>query len=880
MISATRTILLVSLSFLGTIILANSRPAWASFHISQDLPDSDLSSQEPNPSEALELILVGLIAGPRNQIPSLLVRGKVGDVDAVDFPNWLIAVDMVFQVLGLQTTPLPDGTVELRSPGLVTRLNLDELPVDPELGPVFSIQDLADRFGVTAVFDLNEYAIELAVPWRDFRSNQSVGEQPVILTGLPRLQPSLFTLSGVSQNTAVDGLVTQDPDVTGEFMALGTLAGGSWFLEVDQTDGLDLGTSTLESFEYFRPTPRADIIGGAQTPFWPSQGVGEYWGFTYLDRRGFRPPPDPFRSGGVVLERRLQALTVSRDITGRADPGTLVQLVSAPGEFVVDEVLVDSSGIYRFENVPFRTRSPQTRYQVRLFAEGRLTEVPEARTVLFEITSGQLPVGASALVISGGWGREQREQQFGGVFTDFRGGILTRWGLTESLTVGVGGVRDGRWLGLGELFFRPQKLPLEVEISGLMETELTARVRYTPTQRIYLSFDSNTGFERWHLNWQPIRQLGFFTTGSSNQGTEVGTRLSFQSWGQGTNLRLALNADNNLRWRILQRLGPVEFNQFGNEVGITSELRYGLSGSPSLNTGHSIELNHEARTLNDANHLVTLGWEYQSPKRTARDEPRWETDLSYGVGSQGQGLRAGVETDLWGGLRLRGRYQQVSVSSDDDRYSLELLTRINLQRGISAAGDPPEELRTQGGFLVESFFDGNGNGRRDAGEAPFTEAQDLLLVNNQPLRADRLEARGHRLFSLQSPDTYRVDLDPAGFPLDWQAKTTAYRVEVVPGSYTPIVIPLTPSYTISGVITDAAGEPINGARVEAVPADDSDLVRFSITNLAGVYFLEGLQQGSYEMRINGLSACPSELTFENASEPFQELNLSLPDEGC
>jgi hypothetical protein len=119
---------------------------------------------------------------------------------------------------------------------------------------------------------------------------------------------------------------------------------------------------------------------------------------------------------------------------------------------------------------------------------------------------------------------------------------------------------------------------------------------------------------------------------------------------------------------------------------------------------------------------------------------------------------------------------------------------------------------------------------------------------------------------------YRLDLDPAGFPLDWQPSIDAMAVEVVAGSYTPILVPFIPSFTLSGVVTNSSGNAIAGARVEAVGSKGT-LRRFSVTNGAGVYYMERLQPDTYTLLVNGEPAQPSTITANESSEPFLELNL-------
>lgn len=179
------------------------------------------------------------------------------------------------------------------------------------------------------------------------------------------------------------------------------------------------------------------------------------------------------------------------------------------------------------------------------------------------------------------------------------------------------------------------------------------------------------------------------------------------------------------------------------------------------------------------------------------------------------------------------------------------------------------------------FFDRNNNGKQDGGEEVYTDNADLLLtLNNKPLKSFLPQIQGDacgglclRTLVRMPPGIYRLDLDPAGLPPDWQAAVESSAVDVIAGSYTPVMIPLIRSYTRSGVVTDAQGKAIAGGRVEAIRPDQGTR-RFSVTNGAGVYYLEGLPQGKYTLQINGKSA--GSLKLEESSEPFQELNLQQP----
>ena len=193
---------------------------------------------------------------------------------------------------------------------------------------------------------------------------------------------------------------------------------------------------------------------------------------------------------------------------------------------------------------------------------------------------------------------------------------------------------------------------------------------------------------------------------------------------------------------------------------------------------------------------------------------------------------------------------------------------------LGVAGDQQaEQLRGRGGIMLQPFFDLNANDVHDPDESYYTEATDLLFIlNAKPIQATEPTILDARVLLRLPSGRYRLDLDPAGFPLNWKTEMSALAVDVVAGSYTPVPIPFQPSYTVIGVISAPDGNPLAGAKVEAVPDNDAEAI-FSITNGAGVYVLEALPQGRYQLQADGVRFEPSFLEITDTTEPFQELNL-------
>ncbi|MEO0841420.1 MAG: carboxypeptidase-like regulatory domain-containing protein, partial [Cyanobacteria bacterium J06643_5] len=112
--------------------------------------------------------------------------------------------------------------------------------------------------------------------------------------------------------------------------------------------------------------------------------------------------------------------------------------------------------------------------------------------------------------------------------------------------------------------------------------------------------------------------------------------------------------------------------------------------------------------------------------------------------------------------------------------------------------------------------------------------------------------------------------------LSFLSVTTASTL-APPTGFTQINIPFIPSYTVAGTVINKEGKPVGGARVEAVVTDKKGKVKktMSVTNGAGIFFLENLQQGNYKLLVNNQSVNPGEINIDENSETMQEVKLRI-----
>ena len=352
-----------------------------------------------------------------------------------------------------------------------------------------------------------------------------------------------------------------------------------------------------------------------------------------------------------------------------------------------------------------------------------------------------------------------------------------------------------------------------------------------------------------------------------------------------------LDTNQNLRWNLRATNDTFDLSHYGNEISTYSTLSYRLPNRSKENRsrldqlgyssvaqlGNEIVLTNERHRSNNSQRggrLTTAQWRYRSSRLTVDGRSRWRSSLGYGTGSKGSGPIASISAALGPGLDLQMRYQSVSAFSDSNNFQLSLVSRLDTQNGLSWGRRRQARLRTQGGLLVQPFLDNNGNGLRDEEEPLYLESPELLFqVNHESISRYRAEVQSDGILLVVPPDTYRLDIDPAGLPIDRMATSSAYAVEVDAGQSTQIALPLSISHTVSGVVINQDGLAVPGARVEAVGI--SGHRQISITNGAGVYYLERLMPESYDLIVDGVVIENSPLVLEGTNEPFHEREIHL-----
>jgi Carboxypeptidase regulatory-like domain len=831
-------------------------------------PAPPAASPSPVAPPKVAIIGIGAIINDQPSQP-IAVRGETAGKLAIKLEEWLLPFDETLKLLKIQQRQLPSSEIELTAPYLLVKINPLQLKSHPQLGRAITIGELQKLPGLKVEFDGKATALKFSYTLpKDPPKPPTVAPQ-VSLDGLPAVNPPTADLSAIQQRINLSGSANNELNAQGEFKAVGTILGSSWYLRVDQPKLSNLLTWGLSDTIIINQNPRADWISGSQTPFWRRQGnpTGAYWGVTTIQRQDFTPPTSLY-GGDFVPNERLQSNRLGRTVIGQAQPGTVVRLVKGFSTEVVGQVLVDSSGIFRFENVQVSNGGEfGNNYRLLLYPRGQLTADPQVRDVTFTTVPGQLPGGSSAWIASAGVNYNRVPNAFIGNFDKLQGGVEYRRGLSEGITVGGGLIYDPTIRGVGEVFWQPTGVPLQASVSAVTgdKWDMVSNVNYKPAENFNANFSSDKFSSRADLNWKVAPQFTATSKYDSQSGVAVGGDYNFAlAPNSSSNLQGTFDSKSFLRWSASHQQNNWQMRLQGNEISLNSEVSYKLPAP--VGTSQNLVANYQTSSSGFSTTLGQLTWKYQSTIL--------QSELGYGLSKYGTGVNAGLGLTLSPGLQLLGRYQGVSAFTDRQNFSLELQSSLELQGGVRVANTRVEDLRTRGGIVIQPFFDRNGNGKQDPGEESYWHPE-LLTLDKQPLNPSRTNQLADRVEVKAEPGSYRLDLNPTHLPAHWRSAVDSLRVNVALGSYTNIPVPLVPIYTVTGIVSTAAGKPIPNAQVIATHVAGTVPPRMVTTKADGSYAIEDLALGSYQISVPGQINSPI-IAIVSTSPVLQQLNLTLP----
>ncbi|MDH6106561.1 hypothetical protein NWP22_11890 [Anabaenopsis tanganyikae CS-531] len=768
--------------------------------------------QQSHSKYQLEILPLAISVNNRLVVQSTLVRGYEDGLNPVDLENWQIPYEVVLQALDIQTSQLPDGQLELRSAHFILGINPKELTLDPELGRVIKIKDIQELFDVVVKFDINSYTLLIQAPWLDQTPSQITRKKPEIITldGLPKVKSPLFSFSHLLHDIQFNSSHNHTIQSSASFQAIGTAFQGGWSLGVQQGNILENPKFQINSFQWVNSDAHQDYIVGQQQTLWPRTFFQQYWGVSLVQRHGYTLSP----TQSTNIEQRNQAADVKRTIQGKAEPGTFVVLrPQSDTKNILGEILVDETGIYRFPDVSSGV------FVIEKYPRGRLTAQPQVKVINLAFTPGQLSSGTSSSVFSAGWLYQPpfpQTSEIIGNFSNFQAGIKKKWGVSESLTLGIGAFYHGNINAIGELFFHPQNVPLSVYLSANTQdrikypsnrgSNIYTRIKYRISNNTQINLNGDLYSQTLNFNHQlNLNQSTTMQLFSNIQNTGTGSlQISLRQNDDNFNTQISLDKNQNLNFNNTLNLAKAYKNFIftfrTNLSGIDAEIKYNL---PKANTGvatNQIALRYQGYQKNYdiltnpipqfPRNFLELSWQYAQ-----KNGLQWR--IGSGLSNDGSGINATLSIPMLSGLNLSARYQSISQFSHGSSFQIQINSSFNLQQGFRTIN---QKLATQGLF-IQPFLDKNSNHKLDQGDEIITEdLEELLLINHQSISQYQSEWEHDGIRISLPPGNYRLDLNTTGFPPQAQTLVPSYAIEIAPGSFTTLPIPFSLTHPVESIV--------------------------------------------------------------------------------
>lgn len=272
---------------------------------------------------------------------------------------------------------------------------------------------------------------------------------------------------------------------------------------------------------------------------------------------------------------------------------------------------------------------------------------------------------------------------------DARGNINYKWNAEQDLTFNVGTVYDRSVLRSGELSFQPKNFPLQFRASAKTGTneieDYNLNINLQASSDLGLNFSGNHNASQLKFNWQLLPGVTF--TGSRNNRDEsLGAEMRIAhklGTSSSINTSAGIDTNNNMRWSLSSNFGRLQLSHRGNQLdndlrdrfSTNSEISFTLSDPKHSRSAQLLRVNYETNDVGDNNNeLTTLSWGFRTNQKPGEKKNPWEVNLGYGIGSEGEGFTGSIAAPLTQGLTIRARYQDITLTSDEPSFKLELFS--------------------------------------------------------------------------------------------------------------------------------------------------------------------------------------------------------------
>ena len=771
---------------------------------------------------------------------------------AVELDQFARRIGTLVQVQGpLLLLPTPLGTAQLQSAEAIRH----------DGKRYFSIAKLAAKLGARIVFDEQEFALKVDLPW-----NPGGSAQASVLTAA-QVKPDIYAPSLSLSSWHSEAYYTRlgNSSALSSYTDLGGALGpGFWRLRYYTNPG---GRNRLTDYGWILDQGNGRwLLGNDQLALDPLLPYADLTGVQYAWTNQPALVYGEAAGANQFVASQLQGGRVIRGSDG--PPGGIAEL-RINGRAVA-RTAIRLDGTWAFRDVLLRG---DQRVEVALYQ--RFGDGTPLRIEQVSVANSAQALPAGTIISYGGAGADGNplDPAVGthglGGFYQLRYGLDQRWTLGSTVQRALGqnygivnAVGGFGALGTWGLTLGRNGSAGAWSLSGQGQTHNLSWTGYAIQRGAnYFPGYLQSSYDRYAtLGWNASPDLGLNLSGRDAYDPIFGQRIRFVkpgfSWRPFDSLGVSAQPDyfGNYAWNANWLPGPRDQVSLSRYSGVSQE-----QWQHSFSDGYGSTLS--------ATHDGYLGTRYSALLSGLWRGPRpvlWTAGVLQGRGHFGYLLDAAVEA-------IPGLSAHLQVQNDPLIAAQPGQNGLLVQFVLVADFAVTPSGLVRGGMDSYAARQGSIAGRVSGKLPANVHWSDLagvpLLVDGRP--RGRLDADGHYLIADLPPGVYRVQLDAEHLPIDLVPDRKAPWVQVRAGVTTTANFHISLQLGFAGRITRGT-TPLANAPIEILDAR-GNIVQRTDSDAWGYYRIDGLMPGTYRVRVAG----STRVVTLTRSFLFQQ-NLVLP----
>ncbi len=771
---------------------------------------------------------------------------------AVELDQFARRIGTLVQVQGpLLLLPTPLGTAQLQSAEAIRH----------DGKRYFSIAKLAAKLGARIVFDEQEFALKVDLPW-----NPGGTAQASVLTAA-QVKPDIYAPSLSLSSWHSEAYYTRlgNSSALSSYTDLGGALGpGFWRLRYYTNPG---GRNRLTDYGWILDQGNGRwLLGNDQLALDPLLPYADLTGVQYAWTNQPALVYGEAAGANQFVASQLQGGRVIRGSDG--PPGGIAEL-RINGRAVA-RTAIRLDGTWAFRDVLLRG---DQRVEVALYQ--RFGDGTPLRIEQVSVANSAQALPAGTIISYGGAGADGNplDPAVGthglGGFYQLRYGLDQRWTLGSTVQRALGqnygivnAVGGFGALGTWGLTLGRNGSAGAWSLSGQGQTHNLSWTGYAIQRGAnYFPGYLQSSYDRYAtLGWNASPDLGLNLSGRDAYDPIFGQRIRFVkpgfSWRPFDSLGVSAQPDyfGNYAWNANWLPGPRDQVSLSRYSGVSQE-----QWQHSFSDGYGSTLS--------ATHDGYLGTRYSALLSGLWRGPRpvlWTAGVLQGRGHFGYLLDAAVEA-------IPGLSAHLQVQNDPLIAAQPGQNGLLVQFVLVADFAVTPSGLVRGGMDSYAARQGSIAGRVSGKLPANVHWSDLagvpLLVDGRP--RGRLDADGHYLIADLPPGVYRVQLDAEHLPIDLVPDRKAPWVQVRAGVTTTANFHISLQLGFAGRITRGT-TPLANAPIEILDAR-GNIVQRTDSDAWGYYRIDGLMPGTYRVRVAG----STRVVTLTRSFLFQQ-NLVLP----